>query len=89
MLVLPGHLGLCEALLLGRGRRGIRDLGDEVRCGGLRNAVQEDSDEGSLQHNCKGKGKTEQDTLTVGKPAVSLFGGEGNAAKVGVELVVH
>ena len=87
MLVLPGHLRLSKSLLLGRARRGVRDLGDEIRRGCLCHTIKENPNEGGLQHNGESKGETKQDALTVGKPTCPLLTSKGDAAKVRIELV--
>lgn len=86
MLVLPCHLTLCKTFTLCRGRWWIGDFGDEIGSGSLGNSIHEHTDEGSLQYDRKGKGKSEQDTLPVTEPAALLFGREFNTAEVWLKL---
>lgn len=86
MLVLPGDLALDETFTLGGTGRGICALCDQVCSRCLCNAVHQHSDVGCLQDHGEGEGETEQNTLTVHKPAAFLFGCEVDPAKVGLKL---
>lgn len=86
VLVLPSHLRLSELRALVKSRRGIRDLGNEIRGGCFRDAVHQHADERGFQDYGECKGEAEEYALAVFEPAALLLGGEGDAAEVWFEL---
>lgn len=86
MLVLPGDLALSETFTFVGTGWGICDLCDQVCSRCLCNAVHQHSDVRCLEDHSEGERETEQNTLTVLKPAAFLFWCEVDPAKVGLKL---
>lgn len=86
MFVFPSNLRLRELRSLGRSRRGISDLGNQICGGSFRDTVHEHTDKRDFQDDGECEGETEQDTLSVQEPSTLLFGGEGDAAEIWLEL---
>ena len=88
MLVLPPHLRLSKFWALVRSWRWVCDLRNEIRGRCLCDTVHEHADEGGLNDDGEGKGKTEEYTLTILEPAALLFRIKGNTAEVGFKLLL-
>ena len=80
------HVLLYELAHLGRWRRRLGDLRDQIRGRRFSYAVDEDAHEGDSEKHEEEDGEAVEDAGAVVEPLFLLFGGVADAGEVGVEL---
>ena len=86
LLILPRHLALRKILAVCWWRRWVRNLGDQVRGGRFRNAVDQDSQERYLEKDVEADTEAKEHPLTVVEPVFLLLFSELYPREVGFQL---